>query len=61
MLKILQLGIIFEEDMQVSHFYGENPQGSPPNEFDLGSVEVPETMLPISGSQLEAISHIQPL
>ena len=36
---------IFEEDMQVLHFYGEDPQGSPPNEFDLGSVElVPDTI-----------------
>ena len=29
--------------------------------FDLGSVEVPDTILPIYGSQLEAFSHIQPL
>ena len=27
----------------------------------LGSVEVPDTILPVNGSQLEAISHIQPL
>ena len=53
---------IFEEDMQVLHFYGEDPQGSPPNEFDLGSVElVPDTIPPINGSQLEAISYTQPL
>ena len=52
---------IFEEDMQVSDLYGEDPGGTPPNNFDLGSVEVPDTILPINGSQLEAISHIQPL
>ena len=52
---------IFEEDMQVSDLYGEDPGGPPPNNFDLGSVEVPDTILPINGSQLEAISHIQPL
>ena len=28
---------------------------------DLGSVEVPDTILPINDTQLEAISHIQPL
>ena len=38
---------IFEEDMQVSDLYGEDPQGPPPNEFGLGSVEVPDTILPI--------------
>ena len=37
------------------------PSSSPPNEFDLGSVEVPDTILPVNGSQLEVISHIQPL
>ena len=52
---------IFEEDMQVLDLYGEDPQGPPPVEFDLGSVEVPDTILPINGSQLEAVSHIQPL
>ena len=52
---------IFEEDKQVSDLYGEDPRGPPPNEFDLGSVEVPDTTLPVNGSQLEAISHIQPL
>ena len=52
---------IFEEDRQVSDLYGEDPRGPPPNEFDLGSVEVPDTILPVNGSQLEAISHIQPL
>ena len=35
---------IFEEDMQVSDLYREDPQGSLPNEFDLGSVEVPDTI-----------------
>ena len=52
---------IFEEDRQVSDLYGEDPRGPPPNEFDLGSVEVPDAILPVNGSQLEAISHIQPL
>ena len=52
---------IFDEDRQVADLYGEDPQGPLPNEFDLGSVEVPDTILPINGSQLEAISHIQPL
>ena len=51
----------FEEDRQVSDLYGEDPRGPPPNEFDFGSVEVPDTILPVNGSQLEAISHIQPL
>ena len=52
---------IFEEDRQVSDLYGEDPRGPPPNEFDLGSVEVPDAIPPVNGSQLEAISHIQPL
>ena len=53
---------IFEENGQVADLYGKDPQGAPPNEFDLGSVEVPDTILsPINGSQLEAISHIHPL
>ena len=39
----------------------EKTQGPPPNEFDLGGVEVPDTVLPINGTQLEATSHIQPL
>ena len=52
---------IFEEDRQLSDLYGEDPRGPPPNEFDLGSVEVPDTILPVNGSQLEVISHIQPL
>ena len=55
------VGDIFEEDKQVSDLYGEDPRGPPPNEFDLGCVEVPDTTLPVNGSQLEAISHIQPL
>ena len=33
---------IFEENRQVADFYGKDPQGPPPNEFDLGSVEVPD-------------------
>ena len=52
---------IREEERQVSDLYGEDPQGPPPNEFDLGSVEVPDTILPINGTQLEVISHILPL
>ena len=62
MLKILQLGIYsrktskfptyMEKTHEVLHLMIE---------FDLGSVEVPDTTLPVNGSQLEAISHIQPL
>ena len=60
MLKIQQLGIDLRKTGKFLT-YGEDPRGPPPNEFDLGSVEVPDTILPVNGSQLEAISHIQPL
>ena len=52
---------LFVEDRQVAELYGEDPQGPPPNEFDLGSVEIPDTRLLINELELEAISHIQPL
>ena len=39
---------LFVEDRQVAELYGEDPQGLPPNEFDLGSVEVPDTSLPLN-------------
>lgn len=52
---------LFVEDRQVAELYGEDPQGPPPNEFDLSSVEVPDTSLPLNELELEAISHIQPL
>ena len=61
MLKILQLGIYLRKTCKFQTYMREDPQGPPPNEFDLGSVEVPDTILPINGSQLETISHIQPL
>ena len=53
---------VFEEDRQVANLYGEDPQGPrPPNESDFSSVEVPDTILPMNGSQLEAISHMLPV
>ena len=52
---------LFVEDRQVAELYGEDPPGPPPNEFDLGSVEVPDTSLPLNELELKAISHKHPL
>ncbi|KAJ7365778.1 hypothetical protein OS493_002496 [Desmophyllum pertusum] len=52
---------IFDDNSQPDELYGEDPRGPTPNEFDLGSVEVPDTRLPLTDTELAAISHIQPL
>ena len=45
-----------------SFLHAFDPQGPAPNEFDLGTtVELPNTEVPLSDVQLEAISHIQPI
>lgn len=52
---------VFEGNNALGHLYGEDPQGPAPNEFDRGSVEVPETTLPLTDMELQAVSHIIPL
>jgi len=52
---------IFDDNRQPDELYGEDPSGPTPNEFDLGNVDVPPTNIPLTDTQLGAISHIQPL
>ena len=53
--------VFFDDNSQPDELYGEDPTGPAPNEFDLGSVDVPDTNIPLTDTELGAISHIQPL
>ena len=52
---------VFDGITPPGDLYGMDPQGPPPNEFDLGTVEVPDTTLPLNDIELGTISHIQTL
>ena len=52
---------IFDDNSQPDELYGEDPTGPAPNEFDLGSVDVPDTNIPLTDTELGTISDIQPL
>ena len=49
---------IFDDKSQPDELYGEDPTGPAPNEFDLGSVAVPDANIPSTGTELHTDTRI---